>query len=149
MLFQLPLVRQNPVQTAIQSGVVDPAFFDLQQIIQRRRGVPALLHRQLAARAHNRLMASTAATRDQGTISLTASSLTFFRSTRHQAILRSNRSPTQHRALWHQTNDDHNLPSLALQLSARLAPQSKFLIAIHLDIVEVQNSAEVPGLRFR
>ena len=48
-----------------------------------------------------------------------------------------------------QTNDDHNLPSLALQLSARLAAQSKFLIAIHLDIVEVQNSAAVPGLRFR
>ena len=50
MPLQLRLVRQNPVQTAVQPRVVDLAFFDLQQIIQRRRWIPALLDRQLAAR---------------------------------------------------------------------------------------------------
>jgi hypothetical protein len=50
MLFQLRLVRQDPVQTAIQTRVVDLAFFDFPQIIQRRRRLPALLDRQLAAR---------------------------------------------------------------------------------------------------
>src|ERR1035438_7095812 len=49
MLFQLRLVRQNTVETAVQAAVVDLAFFDLQQIIQCRRWIPALLDRQLAA----------------------------------------------------------------------------------------------------
>src|ERR1700730_14113263 len=51
MLFQFALVRQNPVQTAIQASVVDLAFFDFQQIVQRSRGIPAFLDRQLAARS--------------------------------------------------------------------------------------------------
>src|SRR5262249_8376337 len=36
MLLQLRLVRQNPVQTPVQPGVVDLAFLDLEQIIQSR-----------------------------------------------------------------------------------------------------------------
>lgn len=50
MPLQLRLVRQYAIQTAIQARVVDLAFFDLQQIIQRRRRIPALLDRQFAAR---------------------------------------------------------------------------------------------------
>src|ERR1700682_85074 len=36
MLFQLALVRQHAVQTAIETRVVDLAFLDFQQIVQRR-----------------------------------------------------------------------------------------------------------------
>ena len=50
MLLQLCLVRQNPIQTAVQPRVVDLAFLDRQQIIQRRAGIPALFNPQLAAR---------------------------------------------------------------------------------------------------
>ena len=50
MPFQLRLVRQNPVQTAVQARVVDLALFDLQQIVQRGGRIPALLDSQFAAR---------------------------------------------------------------------------------------------------
>ena len=53
-LFQMPLqfrlVRQDAVQAAIQTRVVDLAVFDLQKIVQRGRRIPALLDGQLAAR---------------------------------------------------------------------------------------------------
>jgi hypothetical protein len=49
MPLQLRLVRQNAVQTAVQARVVDLAIFDLQQIVERRRGIPALFDRQFAA----------------------------------------------------------------------------------------------------
>jgi len=42
-------VRQNAVQATVQTRVVDLAFFDLQQIVQRRRRIPALLDGQFAA----------------------------------------------------------------------------------------------------
>jgi hypothetical protein len=50
MPFQLRLVRKNAVQAAIRSRVVDLAFFYLQQIVQRRRRIPALLDGKFAAR---------------------------------------------------------------------------------------------------
>src|SRR6266699_2685333 len=50
MLLQLRLVRQNPVQASVQPRVVDLAFFDTQQIIQRGGWIPALFDRQFAAR---------------------------------------------------------------------------------------------------
>src|SRR6266704_3060992 len=50
MLFQPALVGQDPIQAAIQARVVDLALSDLQQIIQRRRRIPAFLDRQLTAR---------------------------------------------------------------------------------------------------
>jgi hypothetical protein len=50
MPFQLRLVRQNAVQTAVQARVVDLAVFDFQQIIQRGGRIPALLDSQFAAR---------------------------------------------------------------------------------------------------
>ena len=50
MPLQLRLVRQNAVQTAIQARIVDLAFFDLQQIVQRGGWIPALLDGQFAAR---------------------------------------------------------------------------------------------------
>ena len=49
MSLQLGLVRQNPVQTAVQTRVIDLAFFDLQQIIERCCWIPPLLNRQFAA----------------------------------------------------------------------------------------------------
>ena len=36
------MLQQNAVQTAIQARIVNPAFFDLQQIVQRRGRIPAL-----------------------------------------------------------------------------------------------------------
>src|SRR5271166_1748459 len=50
MPLQLRLVRQNAVQAAIQARIVDLAFFDLQQIVQRGGWIPALLDSQFAAR---------------------------------------------------------------------------------------------------
>src|SRR4051812_4696155 len=50
MPLQFRLVWQNPVQAAVQPGVVDLAFFDAQQIIECCGWIPALLDRQLAAR---------------------------------------------------------------------------------------------------
>ena len=44
------LVRQHPVQTTVQPRVVDLAFFNTQQIVQRRRWIPTLRDRQFAAR---------------------------------------------------------------------------------------------------
>jgi hypothetical protein len=51
MLLQFRLVRQQAVQTAIEAGVVDLVRIDPQQIVQRRRGKPALLDGQFAARS--------------------------------------------------------------------------------------------------
>ena len=45
MTLQLRLVRQQPVQTAVQPRVVDLGVFDPQQIVQRRGRIPALLDR--------------------------------------------------------------------------------------------------------
>src|SRR6266851_5265105 len=67
MPLQLRLVRQNAVQTAVQARIVDFAFPDLQQIVQRRARIPTLLDGQSLPGAHRRLIASTAATRDHGT----------------------------------------------------------------------------------
>src|SRR5581483_5817241 len=50
MLLQLRFVRQNPVQATVQPRVVDLAFFNPQQIIQRSGWIPALFNRQFAAR---------------------------------------------------------------------------------------------------
>ena len=50
MPLQLRLVGQNAIQTAIPARIVDLAFFDLQQILERRGWVPALLDGQFAAR---------------------------------------------------------------------------------------------------
>src|SRR5580704_18385289 len=50
MSFQLRLVRQNTVQTAVQARVIDLAIFDLQQIVQRGGRIPALLDSQFASR---------------------------------------------------------------------------------------------------
>ena len=50
MPLQFRLVRQDAIQTAVQTRVVDLAFFDPQQIVQRRRRIPALFNGQFAAR---------------------------------------------------------------------------------------------------
>jgi hypothetical protein len=42
-------VRQNSIQAAVQARVVDLAVFDPQQIVQRRRWIPALFNPQFAA----------------------------------------------------------------------------------------------------
>ena len=51
--FQVPLqlrfVRQNAVQTAVETRVVDLAIFDPQQIVERGGWIPALLDGQFAA----------------------------------------------------------------------------------------------------
>ena len=49
VLLQLRLVRQTPIQATIQARVVDLAFLDPQQIVQRRRWIPALFNCQFAA----------------------------------------------------------------------------------------------------
>jgi hypothetical protein len=49
VLLQLRLVRQNPIQTAVQARVVDLAVCDPQEVVQRRRWIPALFNRQFAA----------------------------------------------------------------------------------------------------
>ncbi len=48
--LQLCLVRQNAVQAAIQTRVVDLALVDLQKIVQGGCWIPALLNGQFAAR---------------------------------------------------------------------------------------------------
>ena len=50
MLLQFRLMRQDSVQAAIQTRVVDLAFFDLQKIVQRGRRIPSLLDGQFATR---------------------------------------------------------------------------------------------------
>ncbi len=50
MLFDLGLQWQETIEAAIQPRVVDLACFDVQQIVQRRGGIPVLFHGQLAAR---------------------------------------------------------------------------------------------------
>src|SRR5262249_33615241 len=52
MLLQLRLVRQNPVQTPVQPGVVDLAFLDLEQIIQSRAGGTSVLQWPARCPAH-------------------------------------------------------------------------------------------------
>jgi hypothetical protein len=48
--LQLRLVRQHAVQTAVETRVVDLAFFDPQQIVECGGWIPALLDGQFAAR---------------------------------------------------------------------------------------------------
>jgi len=50
MLFQRSLVRQEAIQAAIQTRIVDLGRVDAQQIVQRGGGKPALFDGQLAAR---------------------------------------------------------------------------------------------------
>ncbi len=50
MLFDLCLERQQAVQAAIQTRVVDLACFNMQQILQGGRRVPVLFYGQFAAR---------------------------------------------------------------------------------------------------
>jgi len=50
MTLQFRPVRQDAVQVAVKTRVVDLAFFDLQMIVQRGRWIPALLDGQFAAR---------------------------------------------------------------------------------------------------
>ena len=60
-------MRQNVVQTAVQTSVVDFAFVDRQQIVKRSRWIPTLLDGQFTAGAQRRWIASKAATREQDT----------------------------------------------------------------------------------
>src|SRR5205814_9601489 len=49
MPLQFRLVRQDAIQTAVQTRVVDLPVLDPQQIVQRRPGIPTLFDRQLTA----------------------------------------------------------------------------------------------------
>jgi len=55
MSLQFRLVRQNAIQTTIQARIVDLAFFDPQQVIQRRRRIPALFDWRAGLRASSNI----------------------------------------------------------------------------------------------